>query len=74
MLKGKPGDKEAGSLVQFVETKCEDVFFNKMNQLATKVELADTKSELIKWMFIFWAGQVVVISGILIGVLNAYLK
>jgi hypothetical protein len=28
-----------------------------MNELATKKDLAITKSIIIKWMFIFWVGQ-----------------
>jgi len=33
-------------------------------------KISDTKSELIKWMFIFWIGQV----GMLIGILFAFFK
>ena len=32
--------------------------------LATKTDLANLKADIIKWMFIFWAGTVV-LSGIL---------
>jgi hypothetical protein len=28
-----------------------------MNELATKNDLANIKSAIIKWMFIFWVGQ-----------------
>ena len=28
-----------------------------MNELATKKDLATTKSAIVKWMFIFWVGQ-----------------
>ncbi len=34
-----------------------------------KAEIAGVKSDLIKWMFIFWIGQIAVLTGIL-----AYLK
>lgn len=27
-------------------------------QCATKAELANTKADLIKWMFVFWVGQI----------------
>ncbi len=27
--------------------------------------LSDVKAEIIKWMFIFWAGQITVLTGIL---------
>lgn len=33
---------------------------------ATKVLIANTKSELIKWMFIFWVGQVAVTFGFIL--------
>jgi paraquat-inducible protein B len=35
-----------------------------------KVEIATTRAELIKWMFIFWVGQI----GVLIGILFAFFK
>jgi hypothetical protein len=31
---------------------------------ATKVELAETKAELVRWMFLFWVGQTAVITGV----------
>ena len=74
MLKPKLGEKEAGSLVRFVETHADDALQNKMDVLATKVQVADMRTDIIKWMFIFWIGQIAVISGILLAVLNAYLK
>jgi hypothetical protein len=74
MLKPKLGEKEEGSLVRFVETHADDTLKNKMDVLATKVQVADMRTDIIKWMFIFWIGQIAVISGILIAVLNAYLK
>lgn len=30
-----------------------------------RAEIARTRADLIKWMFVFWVGQVAVISGIL---------
>jgi hypothetical protein len=45
-------------------------------QLEGKLEtkIADTKAELIKWMFIFWIGTIGVLSGILFTMLRTYLK
>ncbi|MFI5136197.1 MAG: hypothetical protein ACHQIM_00130 [Sphingobacteriales bacterium] len=61
ILKGKIGEKEAQTLVEYVETKIEKEFDTKRDVLATKEDLArevgNTKSEIIKWMFIFWVGQ-----------------
>ena len=33
--------------------------------LATKAELAEVKAEILKWMFIFWAGQIGALLAIL---------
>ncbi len=37
-------------------------------------KLADTKAELIKWMFIFWIGQFASIVGALTAILFAFFK
>ncbi|MCK9421378.1 MAG: hypothetical protein M0Q38_02155 [Bacteroidales bacterium] len=42
-----------------------------MNEVAKlEVKIEKTKSEIIKWMFIFWAGQ----TGIMVGILALFLK
>ncbi len=57
MLKDKIGEKEAQSLVEYVETRVEKEFDSKKDSLATKEDLANVRSDVIKWMFIFWVGQ-----------------
>jgi hypothetical protein len=68
LLKSKLGDKEAKVLVEYIETKVDKEFTNKVDLLATKIdleklngslrtEIEKVKSEVIKWMFIFWVGQ-----------------
>jgi hypothetical protein len=57
MLKEKIGEKEAQSLVEYVETKIGKEFDSKKDTLATKEDLANVRSDVIKWMFIFWVGQ-----------------
>ncbi len=57
MLKEKIGEKEAQSLVEYVETKVEKEFDSKKDTLATKEHLANVRSDVIKWMFIFCVGQ-----------------
>jgi len=51
----------------------------KIGKLETKIaetkaelttEIANTRSELIKWMFIFWVGQL----GMILGILFAFFK
>ncbi len=33
---------------------------------ASKVDLANTKADIIKWMFVFWIGQVAVTFGLIL--------
>lgn len=39
-----------------------------------KVEMKETKSELIKWMFIFWMGSISVIAGIMFAMFHSFIK
>ena len=71
ILKVKIGESEAKALTEYVETKIEKSLEKEKDILATKediykieVKLAETKSEIIKWMFIFWIGQIAVTLGI----------
>jgi len=41
------------------------VFDERMRHVATKADLAETKSELLRWMFIFWLGQAAATVGII---------
>lgn len=41
-------------------------------ELITRIETA--KTDMIKWMFIFWMGQLAATAGIVFAILNAYLK
>jgi hypothetical protein len=71
ILKQKLGEKEAEALVSFEDAKLKENNEQNLNVVATKqdvtnikediskveIKLAETKSEIIKWMFIFWVGQ-----------------
>ena len=77
MLRSKIGDGEAKVLVEFVENRVEETFESKKDELATRkdinkldVRIEKTKSEIIKWMFIFWVGQ----TSIMVGILALFLK
>ncbi|MEI6489636.1 MAG: hypothetical protein WCP52_11780 [Bacteroidota bacterium] len=88
ILKQKLGDKEAEALVTFVETKVKEESTHNLNVIATKVDIAlvkdgitkldvkisETKSDIIKWMFIFWIGSISVITGILFAMLHSFIK
>ena len=64
ILKEKLGEKEAEALVGFVDARLKESNDTNLKILATKEDvakvenkIANTKAELIKWMFIFWIGQ-----------------
>ncbi|WP_316796501.1 hypothetical protein [Pedobacter agri] len=66
ILKAKLGEQEAEELVSFVKTEVKAEFDNKREILATKEDLANSKADIIKWMFIFWIGQIAVTVGIIL--------
>ena len=35
-----------------------------------RVEMGGLRAELIKWMFIFWIGQIAVLGGLIVGLFN----
>ncbi|MFC7526231.1 hypothetical protein ACFQRK_19885 [Parapedobacter sp. GCM10030251] len=43
---------------------------DKTKILATKADLAKNKTEIIKWMFVFWSGQVAATFGVILLCLN----
>ena len=64
ILKGKLGENEAKALTEYVENKVERSIEKEKDILATKIDFAETKSDIVKWMFIFWIGQIAVTLGI----------
>ena len=58
----------AGGVIHFLYNKKEDIEFSA-KETATKYlvkkELAETKADIIKWMFIFWIGQIAVTFAII---------
>ena len=65
MLKPKLGENEARSFIQHFEESFDEGFAAKSSLLATKVDIAETKAEIIKWMFIFWIGQIATVIAIM---------
>ena len=62
----------AKAITEFMENHIEKSFEKEIDRLATKedllkldVKISDSKAEIIKWMFIFWIGQVVVTLAII---------
>jgi len=77
ILKEKLGEKEAEALVDFVDAKIKNGNDANLKILATKEDIynlrselqkqiVDTKAEMIKWMFIFWIGQIAVTFGFIL--------
>jgi len=57
LLKAKLGDQEDEAFITILDTKVDKKFDEAKQLIATKENLADTKTDIIKWMFIFWIGQ-----------------
>jgi len=79
LLKIKIGEGEAKALVEYIEMHVNNKIEEHMTAYATKADLKEevhkvelkiekVRSDLIKWMFIFWAGQ----TGLLIGLLKLF--
>jgi hypothetical protein len=81
IFKKKIGEPEASKVITYLEDakdkEIASAVERKIEHLATKEDLArldskvsDVKSEIIKWMFIFWIGQIAVFAGIVFAVLK----
>jgi len=95
ILKPKIGEKEARTLVEYIETKVDRKLEERKDVLATKEDIANlraatkediaylkqdianleiklekTRADIIKWMFLFWIGQL----ASLIAVLELFFK
>ena len=77
ILSIKLGKEGAENLTTFIEHKIKDELDNKSQMLATKedllqakselkINIAESRTEIIKWMFIFWVGQVVATFGFIL--------
>lgn len=60
LLSTKVGKDTAETLTTYIEEKIKEEFIDNSKILATKEDVANTKTEIIKWMFIFGIGQVAV--------------
>ena len=81
ILKGRIGESDAKTLVVYIEMQVKDNIDEKMTSFATKADLHEEvhklelkmvkiHADLIKWMFIFWAGQ----TGLIITMFKLFLK
>jgi len=76
IFKTRLSEQEASAIIQYIEEKTEKKFEEKKDVLATKedimkfrevlrVEMGEIKTDMIKWMFIFWIGQLAAIIAII---------
>ena len=56
-LRAKLGEQEAQVVVEGIKQTGKEEFENKKDSLATKQDVSEVKAEIIKWMFVFWVGQ-----------------
>jgi hypothetical protein len=73
----KMGKEAAEGLTTYLETKIKSELENNIEHLATKEDLAKLETTLtskigesIRWMFIFWIGQVLAICGFMLLFIN----
>jgi hypothetical protein len=66
----KLGKETAENLTIFIEEKISSEVDTKASILATKEDVANSRADVIKWMFIFWIGQVIATFGFILLFLN----
>jgi hypothetical protein len=66
----KLGKETAENLTIFIEEKIKSEVDTKASILATKEDVANSRADVIKWMFIFWVGQVIATFGFILLFLN----
>jgi len=79
IFKNRFSEKEAAKVIEFFEAKSDekinqkkDVFMTKDDKVELVTRIESTKSELIKWSFIFWVGSVITILGGLLAILKLF--
>lgn len=81
IFKNRFSEKEAAKVIEFFEAKSDekitqkkDVFMTKDDKVELVTRIESTKSELIKWSFIFWVGSVITILGGLLAILKLFFE
>ena len=81
MFKNRFTEMEAAKVIEYFEAKAEekikqkkDVFMTKDDKVEMISRIESSKTDTIKWMFIFWIGQLVAVAGILFSLFNVYLN
>ena len=66
IFKQKLGEAEANTIIEFIEEKAAEKINSKKDIFLTK----EDKTDMIKWMFIFWVGQL----GAMVGLILLFIK
>lgn len=81
IFKNRFTEKEAAKVIEYFESKAEekisqkkDVFMTKDDKVEMISRIESSKTDIIKWVFIFWIGQLAAVAGILSALLNIYSK
>ncbi|MDQ6761383.1 MAG: hypothetical protein M3015_02010 [Bacteroidota bacterium] len=81
IFKNRFTEKEAAKVIEYFELKTEekivqkkDIFMTKDDKLELVSRIETSKTDTIKWMFIFWIGQLAAVAGILFALANVYFK
>ena len=81
IFKNRFTEKEAAKVIEYFQAKAEekirqkkDVFMTKDDKVELISRIESSKTDIIKWVFIFWIGQLAAVAGILFALLNIYLK
>ncbi len=71
-LINESNNEQKNNILQFVEEKFERRLAEEIGGVEGRLteKILETKAELIKWMFIFWVGQV----GVMLGILFVFFK
>lgn len=79
IFKNRFTEKEAAKVIAYFEAKAEEKISQKKDVSMTKDDkiemisrIESSKTDTIKWMFIFWIGQLVAVAGILFALINIY--
>ena len=74
-------EKQATAVAEAIDEALETNNDILLSDVATKndltgiqTQIAETKAEIIKWMFIFWIGQFASIVGVITAILFAFFK
>lgn len=74
MLKTKIGDKEAGAFVHILEKRVDKKFEEAKQYLATKEDVANAKSEIMRSIYVVGLIQFLAVVGSVLAVVNFMLK